>query len=99
MHAEILLLRVIHVLGGIFWVGSLFFTSVFLLPALALSGQAGPVMAGLRQRKFLQVIPIIAVLTMLSGFRLLWIASAGSFGAYASSPVGRTFTLGGSFAV
>ena len=43
MIAEILVLRLVHVLGGMFWVGSGLFSTFFLLPALA---GAGPAAAG-----------------------------------------------------
>lgn len=33
MTAEFLLLRAIHVVGGIFWTGSALFTGLFLMPS------------------------------------------------------------------
>ena len=49
MKAELLTLRVIHILGGIFWVGSMLYATFFLAPALRSSPQvAGQVMAGFR---------------------------------------------------
>ena len=35
MQGELLVLRLVHVLGGIFWVGSALFMAIFLFPALA----------------------------------------------------------------
>ena len=34
MKAELLTLRVIHIVGGIFWVGSMLYTTFFLAPAV-----------------------------------------------------------------
>ena len=52
MKAELLTLRLIHILGGIFWVGSMVFTTFFLAPVLRSSpAMAGQVMAGLQKRR------------------------------------------------
>jgi uncharacterized membrane protein len=100
MNAEMIVLRLVHVMSGIFWVGTAGFMTFFLGPAMITAGPAaGPVMAGLRARKLLVALPAFAVLTMLSGLRLMWIVSGGSFGAYASSRTGGVFTLGAASAV
>jgi uncharacterized membrane protein len=92
MNAELLILRLVHILGAIFWVGSLSFTSFFLIPALGASpAVAGQVMAGLQKRRLFTVLPIVALLTIASGIRLLSIAAADFSGAYFSTPTGRTF--------
>lgn len=100
MNAEILLLRLVHVLGGVFWLGSGLFTSLFLLPAFAGSGPgAGAVMAGLQRRRLFTVLPIVAVLTILSGLRLMWIGSGGFSPLYFQSGMGRTFAVSGALAI
>jgi len=92
MNAELLILRLIHILGGIFWVGSLAFTSFFLIPAMGSSpAVAGQVMAGLEKRRLFTFLPIVALLTIASGVRLLSIAAASFSGAYFSTSMGRTF--------
>jgi len=92
MIAELLVLRLVHILGGIFWVGSLIFTSFFLMPALRSSpAVAGQVMAGLQRRRLFTLLPIVALLTIVSGLRLLWIVSVGFSDAYFSTSTGRTF--------
>lgn len=100
MYAEILVLRIVHVLGGVFWLGSGLFTSLFLLPAFAGSGPgAGPVMAGLQRRRLFTVLPIVALLTILSGVRLMWIGSAGFSPLYFESGMGLTFAVSGALAI
>jgi hypothetical protein len=100
MSAEIVVLRLVHILGGIFWVGSGLFTSLFLMPALASSGPAaGQVMAGLQQRRLFTILPVVALLTILSGLRLMWIGSAGFASAYFASASGRTLTAGGAASI
>jgi uncharacterized membrane protein len=100
MNAELLVLRLVHILGGIFWVGSLMFTSFFLMPALGSSpAVAGEVMAGLQKRRLFTLLPIVALLTILSGIRLLWIVSVGFSEAYLSTSTGRTFSASAAAAI
>jgi uncharacterized membrane protein len=100
MTAEVIVLRLIHVLGGIIWVGGMTVMAIFVMPVLSGIGPAaGPVMAGLNQRKFPIAMPIIALLTILSGLRLLMIDSAGFQGAYFGTPVGRAFSIAGGLAI
>jgi uncharacterized membrane protein len=92
MKAELLTLRLIHIFGAIFWVGSLMFTSFFLVPVIRSSpAVAGQVMTGLQKRRLFTILPIVAFFTIASGLRLLAIASAGFSGAYFSTSTGRTF--------
>lgn len=100
MTAEILVLRLIHIIGGILWVGSGLFTTFFLMPALTEAGPAGgQVIAGLQRRRLFNVLPIVALLTIASGLRLMWIMSAGFAPAYFASGPGRTFAWSGAAAI
>ena len=100
MDFGLMLSRIVHVLGGVIWVGSMFFVSMFLVPSMTEAGpEAGKVMAALNRRKFMIVIPVIAVLTMLSGIWLYWRASMGFSPAYMSSGPGRTYGLGAGLAI
>src|SRR5688500_7542928 len=101
MSGELLVLRIIHVLGGIFWVGSGLFPSFFLLPAFGLLDPAGdgPVIGALQQRRLFTILPVVAVLTILSGIRLLQIASGGFSPAYIESRTGQTFLWSGVAAI
>jgi uncharacterized membrane protein len=92
--------RIIHVLGGVIWVGSMFFVSTFLIPAMTDAGpDSGKVMAALNRRNFMIVIPVIAILTMLSGLWLYGRASMGFDPAYMRSGPGRTYALGAVMAI
>lgn len=96
MHAELLVLRLVHILSAILWVGSGLFTTFFLIPALTASPAAmGQVVAGLTRRRYFLVLQLAAGLTILSGLRLLMIDSAGFSGSYFATGTGRTFAISG----
>ena len=100
MHAELLVLRLVHILSAIMWVGSGLFTTFFLVPALKDSpALMGPVVAGLTRRRAFRVLEIAAGLTILSGLRLMWIDSAGFSGSYFATGTGNTFAIGGAAAI
>jgi uncharacterized membrane protein len=100
MTAELLVLRLVHILGGMIWVGSGIFNSFFLLPTLAQAGPAaGQIMAGLQRRRLFTILPIVALLTILSGVRLMQITSAGFSPAYFASTSGRTYAWSGVAAI
>lgn len=100
MYAELIVLRLIHILGAIFWIGSGLYTFFFLGPALASTPAVmGQVMAGLQRRKFFRVQEIAAGLVILSGLRLLMIDSGGYSGSYFATGTGRTFAIAGIFAL
>ncbi len=100
MNALQITLRLVHILGGIFWVGSMVFNAVFLFPAIRDAGpDGGKVAAGVMKRGFPVITPIVAILVMLSG---LWMYSRASMGfdkVYMSSPVGMAFGTGAVFAI
>jgi uncharacterized membrane protein len=99
MH-ELIVLRLLHVLGGIFWLGSGLFTMLFLLPALAEAGpQAGSVMAAMQRRRLFTVLPLVASVTVLTGARLLWIVSGGLDADYFASASGAAFASSGAAAL
>lgn len=100
MHGELILLRVIHIVGGVFWVGSVIFTAFFLMPALqkAGPGTAGPVMANLQQRKLMTWLPVVAILVILTGVRLMMIVSGGD-AHWFRHRAGHTYSVAAALAV
>jgi uncharacterized membrane protein len=100
MHAEFLVLRLVHILSGVFWIGGGLYTFFFLGPALASTPAVmGQVMAALQKRKVFTAQQIAAGLVLLSGIRLLMIDSAGFSGSYFATGTGKTFGIAGVFAV
>lgn len=96
MNPELLLLRLLHILGAIVWVGSGIFSTFFLFPTLKPGTPAfNEVLAGLQRRKLFTVMPITALVTMLTGVRLLQIVSDGFSPAYFEMRSGRIFAMSG----
>lgn len=96
MSTEILILRLIHILGGIFWLGAGLFSAVFLMPSVAAARMnPGPLFAELERRRYFVLLPIVAILTMLSGIRLLAITSGGFHEAYFATAQGLAYASGG----
>ena len=94
MHAELLVLRLIHILSGIAWVGSGIFVAFFLIPALAATPLMPQVMNGLQRRRVFVLLPTAGLLTILSGMRLYWIDAAGFSGNFAATGTGATLSVG-----
>lgn len=91
-----ILLRLIHVVGAIFWVGAAMFTGFFLIPALKETpATMGQVAQALAKRGFMAVMPIVGLLVILSGGAMLWISSGGNLHMYMQTPSGHTFTMAG----
>ena len=89
-------LRLIHILCGVYWAGTIFFFSTYLEPTVRnLGPDGGKVMVKLFERGYLTVLPIVAALTLVSGFWLLWIVSAGFDSAWMGSVMGVALSTGG----
>lgn len=97
----IFVLRFVHIVGGVFWVGSAMFAAMLLAPALRAVGPgAGPVMNQLvRVRKMPMVMMISGLATIVAGIWLLMIAAAGQPGVWMRSGAGQTFAIGGALAI
>jgi hypothetical protein len=89
----IFVLRLVHIISGVFWVGSVMFTALLLAPTLrALGPGAGPVMNQLvKVRKLPMVMMSSALLTMAAGIWLFMIDMSLSQGAFMKSGSGMTF--------
>jgi uncharacterized membrane protein len=66
-----LTIRVVHVLGACIWLGAAFFIAWFLMPAMRDAGpDGGKVMAAVQKRGWVVLMPVIATMTVLTGFWL-----------------------------
>ena len=100
MNTLIIVLRWIHILSGVFWVGSSIFLGVFVSPAVAATADAGQkFMAYLVMKsKITLQITIAAILTVLAGCSL-YVIDANLTSGWASTPEGWGFSLGGFFGI
>jgi hypothetical protein len=100
MQTLILILRIVHVGLGVFWAGTVFFTNLYMFPAVQEAGPEGnKVMAALARRGFLQMLPIVAILNIISGLWLYWIMSGGLQPVYVHSKLGMMFAVSGVLAI
>ena len=78
-----------------FWAGTVFFIVLFLEPSVRAAGPDGAkVMRGIQQRNLLNILPVVAALTILSGVALYWRASVGFNGDWMASRIGTSLTIG-----
>ncbi len=100
--AYMVLLRIVHIATGVIWVGSLFVVVVFVQPSAATLGPAGaPFMSELRRRRFVDVVFIDAVFTVIAGSFLYWRDwhAYPSFGDWIGSGFGASLTVGALLAI
>lgn len=96
----IIAIRLLHVVGGIFWIGVILFNAVFLGPAVREAGpEGGKVMGILVRRGLTTIMPIVGLLTILAGIYLLYKASGGFKPEYMGSAPGVTYSIGGTCAI
>jgi uncharacterized membrane protein len=94
--AWLIILRLLHIVLGVFWVGAVAFIAFLLFPAVRESGPGGgTLMQRLMARRLNLWLMAAAILTVLSGLALYWHDSAGfSSHVWLASGPGRTFGLG-----
>jgi hypothetical protein len=95
----VVILRILHILGGAFWVGAAIFVAAFLGPAVRAAGPAGgAVMVPLARRLPLAMMLSMSV-TVIAGFLLYWHNARVGGPPWLGSGQGRVFGLGGLLAL
>lgn len=91
-----IVLRLIHILGGIFWVGTMMLLAGFLLPTARATGpEGGRFMQYIMQQRRLQLYLASAMLlTVLSGIAMYARMAAATHGAWAGSRPGIAYGVG-----
>jgi uncharacterized membrane protein len=97
----VLVLRLLHILTGVFWVGGILVFARFIFPtARALGSAAGPFMDQVvRVRKLPRALILAGVFSVLSGVGLYWRDSMGFESEWMASPTGIVFGIGGLLAI
>lgn len=100
MNTTLVVLRFLHIGAGVMWAGTILFFGLILEPAIRGAGPAGgQVMQQLQARKFGMIMPILALIAILTGFDLLRRDFPGGPSAWVSTRGGTTFVIGGAAAV
>ena len=99
MNILVVILRLLHIISGVLWVGASLVMFFFVGPTLAATAEAGQKFAQhlIRKTRFTAIITISAILTVLAGASLYWIDSDGLSSAWTHSSVGLGFGLGAGF--
>jgi len=96
-----IVLRLIHILGGIFWAGAMILLAGFLIPTVRATGrEGGRFMQTLMQQQRLQFyLGLAAGLTVLSGITMYARMAAATHGAWAGTRPGIAYGVGALAAV
>jgi uncharacterized membrane protein len=101
MNYLIWLLRIVHIVGGVFWVGGTLIMTFFIAPTIGATGEAGQRFVGhlMGDLKFSNRMSAAAGLTILAGLWLYWIDSEGFTSQWMNSGAGTGFGIGAAFAL
>lgn len=101
--AYMVVFRLLHILGGIFWVGSVAVFALFVAPAAA---EVGPAAAALLanlvgKRRVVRVIAASGAVTIAAGAFVYWHDwdAYGSLGRFLDTTFGVVLTIGAVFAI
>jgi hypothetical protein len=96
----VFVLRLLHIVSGVFWAGAIFFFVTYVEPAVRATGADGAkVLVHMFLRRYLTVLPVIAAVTILSGVWLMWITSMGFAPFWWKTPLGRGIVVGAAAAL
>jgi uncharacterized membrane protein len=101
MNYLVLLLRIIHIVAGVFWVGGVLIMTFFVSPTVGATAESGQKFVShlMNNLKFSARMSAAAGLTILAGFILYWIDSNGFTSAWMRSGAGIGFGIGAAFAL
>jgi uncharacterized membrane protein len=94
------ILRLVHIISGVFWVGSILFVTVLLMPSIRAAGPSGmAIMKELGRRRMPLIMMVSGILTVGAGIWLMLVLSGGAVGVWMRSSTGRAFGTGGGLAI
>lgn len=96
MNTYMILLRTIHIVAGVLWVGSAIFYLLFVEPSVKVLGQEGPKFMQnlIDRRRYPLFMNMVSALTVVAGLLLYWNTSGGLQLAWVQTGPGLGFTLG-----
>jgi uncharacterized membrane protein len=91
-----LVLRLLHIGGGVFWAGATFVFAGFIEPTAGAAGQDGArFLQRLAGGRYPPTMMAAGLITVLAGIALLWVDSGGLQPAFMGSRLGITLSIGG----
>lgn len=91
----LVLIRLLHVLLGVFWGGTVLFAMLFLDPSTREAGPAGgQVMQQLMKRGYMGTMILVGLFTVLTGVYVLWAVSGGFDASFMGSFKGIILSTG-----
>ena len=96
-----IVLRLLHIICGVLWVGGVGVLVMFIMPAISATGPIGGqfMQHVAKNTKISVFFPMLGVLTVLSGLGLFWHNQSVSSGTFASSRPGMAYSLGAASAI
>ena len=101
MNYLVLVLRILHIGAGVFWVGGVLIMTFFVSPTVGATAESGQKFVAhlMNNLKFSARMSAAAGLTILAGFILYWIDSEGFSSAWTRSGPGIGFGIGAGFSL
>jgi hypothetical protein len=95
MDTYMVVLRIIHILAGVFWVGAALTVILFIQPTAREVGPAAvPFMSHLAGKRLIDLVLAAGGLTVLAGLLMYWRVSGGLDPDWIGSATGITLTVG-----
>jgi len=95
MDVLFLVMRILHVFLGVFWAGTIIFVAVYLSPSMRDAGPgAGRILVGLQRRGYFTVMPVVALVTVVTGLWLYMNIMSTVGPLWASSMSARVYGIG-----
>lgn len=96
MDVYMAVVRLLHIVAGVFWAGSAAFFFFFIEPTVnKLGPNAGPFMEEMTVRRKLPIVfSVSSIVTVIAGVLLYWRSSGGFDLDWITSSTGLTFTIG-----
>jgi len=97
MDIFLLVLRLVHILAGVFWVGGALIMGFFIGPSIGATAQAGKQFAGhlMLRTRLVTAMTNAAILTVLAGGILYWRDSQGLTSMWMHAGSGIGYAIGG----
>ena len=101
MNTLVIILRMLHIFSGVFWVGAALMLTFFISPTVSATKEAGQgfMRHFMGNTKFNLMMWTAALTTVIAGFSLYWIDSKGFTSDWMHSGPGIGFGLAAGFAV